>query len=426
MRLKSLALQGPVTPYGSSQSTYGSESVSSTETEGRSSDGLAAQSSRVVIRGAYSHQTAQNSSSVASAASFEPGAPPPFTPEPSTPSSVGSPLAPVHTEVQPMEPHLPTQPLIATAARCCWCGKSFAGGIRYLCSHCDMEPTGGYSLCQSCEPYSLLVHDPRHVFLKINRSHSNSPLMRPPTIPPLYDMSAVPPEVDSPLAKDVWDAVLATSGQPAPQALPLLNPLLQHLDPDHPLCAKTHRILDLRRQLGDLMLRWGSPIALGASPAALSGPDSLRDNETLPETLSETGYPPPRRLVTDVIASHQTESSISTPDSDQTLNQTVNALLTELSIVPPNKLIHAFILCDSCFEMIEGAWLRCANCIESVDLCVRCEMRVDHDASHVLAVFKQSVDAELIKSLVHQHPSYDPHDSQGPTRAILPGNLFGP
>ncbi len=94
----------------------------------------------------------------------------------------------------------------------------------------------------------------------------------------------------------------------------------------------------------------------------------------------------------------------------------------ELNLVPLESLVHAFTLCDSCFEVVEGAWLRCCNCVESYDLCARCQFRGNHDATHVFAVFKQPVDVPLFKTLV----GYSEEDvaRRGASRPMLESSIF--
>ena len=91
----------------------------------------------------------------------------------------------------------------------------------------------------------------------------------------------------------------------------------------------------------------------------------------------------------------------------------------ENSLVPIHNLVHPWILCDSCFEVIEGAWLRCCNCTTSYDLCSRCEFRIAHDNTHVFAVFKQPVDVALFKSLVDHG-----EDRAGAARPMLDSTIF--
>ncbi|CAD6910956.1 unnamed protein product [Tilletia controversa] len=91
--------------------------------------------------------------------------------------------------------------------------------------------------------------------------------------------------------------------------------------------------------------------------------------------------------------------------------------------VPIRDLVHPSILCDSCYECIEGVWYRCCSCKESFDLCSRCEGRVEHDSRHVFAVFKQPVDMALFKSLIDHAAEANGHSVSA--RPMLPVLLVG-
>jgi len=91
--------------------------------------------------------------------------------------------------------------------------------------------------------------------------------------------------------------------------------------------------------------------------------------------------------------------------------------------VPLSQLIHPSILCDSCYECIEGTWYRCCSCRESFDLCSKCEGKVEHDPRHVFALFKQPVDMALFKSLIDHNTEANGHAL--PARPMLPVLLVG-
>lgn len=334
------------------------------------------------------------------------------------------------------------------APQCSSCGASFAGGVRYLCSHCPVEATGGFNLCSACEPFSLLVHNPSHVFLKINRSYSMSSIRPVPPFPLLYSNEVKIPELDSPAAERVWDMLLSTSGATTIDARRVLDPLVQALPAGHPLRAKVPRVLTLRVQLHHARTAAG----LDVVPPNLKLPDAEPEGSetgtetpthaaasTCPSYSIPTSTSPPNSTSTFTssfarssrrgsVASSATSLrpvSISTPTPEEALEEVVQALLMELSLVPINQLVHPYILCDSCFDVVEGPWLRCANCTDSVDVCGECELRADHDPSHVFAVFKQSVDNGLFKSLVDLAPMGNALGrSNGSCRPILPSVLF--
>lgn len=353
-----------------------------------------------------SHVYHQHHPSIKSATSVETGEPPPFGATGTmSVSSSESEIADFQREDR--QQYLPYFP------QCNSCGKSFAGGVRYLCSRCPVEGTGGFNLCASCEPYSLLVHNPTHIFLKINRSYSMVPTRQVPFVPPLYSNEAIIPEIDCPAAERLWDALLDSSGLSTIDARRHLDPLVAALPPRHPLREKVPRILTLRVQLHHAMVAAGpSVVPPELGPVAAGGEESEAETET-PGSVSARGS----------IAARERARVSATPS--QAVQQVVQSLLSELHLVPVNQLVHVYIVCDSCFDVVEGAWLRCANCTDSVDLCARCEMRADHDASHVFAVFKQSIDPGLFRSLVDHAPTSNAlGHAAGPYRAMLPSLLF--
>ncbi|KAA1469050.1 hypothetical protein DENSPDRAFT_772308 [Dentipellis sp. KUC8613] len=75
---------------------------------------------------------------------------------------------------------------------CNSCGESIIG-VRYQCLSCPSKPTS-YSLCASCEKKSYQVHDPMHIFVKLDRPvHNPAPLQSEfPIIPPVYSSPAGP------------------------------------------------------------------------------------------------------------------------------------------------------------------------------------------------------------------------------------------
>ncbi|TFY72282.1 hypothetical protein EVG20_g714 [Dentipellis fragilis] len=81
---------------------------------------------------------------------------------------------------------------------CNSCGESIIG-VRYQCLSCPSKPTS-YSLCASCEKKSYQVHDPMHVFAKLDRPVDNpAPLQSEfPIIPSVYSLPAGPQSPTAP------------------------------------------------------------------------------------------------------------------------------------------------------------------------------------------------------------------------------------
>lgn len=351
-----------------------------------------------------------NSTSFVARSPIEPDKPPPFGAQGtgSVPASGG-----LHAQLAAAR----ISDEVPFAPHCDSCGSSFVGGVRYLCSRCPVEATGGFNLCENCEPFSLLVHNPTHVFLKINRSYSMSSLRQTPYIPPIYSTESIIPELDCPDAEQLWEKVLDTSGLSTIEVRRQLDPFVAVLPSNHPLREKLPRILTLRTQLLHARTTVG-PRVIPDDLALTPGEESEAETET-PARSQSHGSPRSRRSPRSIL------SMPPTPSPRDALQEVVHSLLHELNLVPISQLCHPHVLCDSCFDIISGAWHRCATCSFSIDLCSNCEMRADHDAGHVFAVFKQSVDPALFRSLVDLTPNeIGGQSSAGSCRPLLPHPLF--
>ncbi|WVF65712.1 hypothetical protein IAT40_000443 [Kwoniella sp. CBS 6097] len=70
-------------------------------------------------------------------------------------------------------------------------------------------------------------------------------------------------------------------------------------------------------------------------------------------------------------------------------------------------VLHKETLCDVHGDQIRGIWFRCAHCAAGYDLCQEAEQTVDHDPTHVFAVFKGRVDMASFRALADlgsEHP----------------------
>ncbi|KAF8523621.1 hypothetical protein JB92DRAFT_2806879 [Gautieria morchelliformis] len=65
---------------------------------------------------------------------------------------------------------------------CHVCGISIVG-VRYQCASCPSSPSS-YNLCSTCEMKSYIVHDPRHIFIKIPRAVDRQIQTPYPLLPP--------------------------------------------------------------------------------------------------------------------------------------------------------------------------------------------------------------------------------------------------
>ncbi|WWC64178.1 uncharacterized protein I303_106786 [Kwoniella dejecticola CBS 10117] len=64
-------------------------------------------------------------------------------------------------------------------------------------------------------------------------------------------------------------------------------------------------------------------------------------------------------------------------------------------------LLHRETLCDVHGDQIRGVWLRCCHCAAGFDVCQEAEKVLDHDPTHVFAVFKSRVDMSAFRTLAN-------------------------
>lgn len=63
-------------------------------------------------------------------------------------------------------------------------------------------------------------------------------------------------------------------------------------------------------------------------------------------------------------------------------------------------VLHQNVICDNCLEAISGAWMRCAHCAGSFDVCTGCLGLIQHDEDHVFICFVRKVDMALFRGLL--------------------------
>ncbi len=52
-----------------------------------------------------------------------------------------------------------------------------------------------------------------------------------------------------------------------------------------------------------------------------------------------------------------------------------------------SHVVHPATICDIHVGPIQGAWMRCAHCAVSFDVCAECEEAADHDPGHGKSIF---------------------------------------
>lgn len=288
---------------------------------------------------------------------------------------------------------------VAAAVRCSFCSTPILG-VRYMCANCPINSASshdGYNLCHSCEAHSLKCHDPAHFFIKIS------------AVPPLAGVERLP-------LGERWYVLDVTQGGP------LLPCLYADQEPYDPFLPPS-----VRSTIGNQTVRIGDSFSMDLEAvqeqhAILAGSQgdqavrlSNRDGTAVVEsqrhqsapTVTSSGFGLSRWRSSWCPSPSENRGSMELRNVRQT---------TARSVVPLSDLCHPSILCDSCFQVIHGAWYRCCHCTSSYDLCGTCMSRIAHDSTHAFAVFKQPVDLDLFKSCVdHQ----DAGDTPGSSRPML-------
>ncbi|KAJ6519119.1 hypothetical protein C8R45DRAFT_950302 [Mycena sanguinolenta] len=109
--------------------------------------------------------------------------------QPQKPSKAGSVISSYARTVIGSGPRLP--PDEDHHIFCHGCGNNIVGN-RYQCANCPSQPQG-FSLCEKCEEHSYSIHDPSHIFFKLQRPVQR-PLISPYAfLPRLYKPPAGPP-----------------------------------------------------------------------------------------------------------------------------------------------------------------------------------------------------------------------------------------
>lgn len=269
--------------------------------------------------------------------------------------------------------------------KCSFCMTPIAG-VRYLCANCPIVSEGsrdGYNLCVACEVHSLKCHDPAHFFIKLSASQA-------------------PPGAERIPLGDRWDVQEITGGG---SLLPCLYSGLESFDPFLPPA--------MRRVQRNPLVRVGDGVRLDGEEdirqACLGGLDDAVGPRALDEEQRSA-----------MQAAHSRAHWLTPWSRNEFRGRGIEMHSLHQAqarlIVPLERLVHPSILCDSCFQVIHGAWYRCCHCISSYDLCGGCMSRIAHDPIHAFAVFKQPVDLDLFKSCVdHQ----DAGDTPGASRPML-------
>ncbi|PWN42468.1 hypothetical protein IE81DRAFT_323440 [Ceraceosorus guamensis] len=266
-----------------------------------------------------------------------------------------------------------------TSATCDYCNGNLED-VRFLCANCPLQINNGegYNLCQTCERHSLQCHDPAHFFLKIRirrgqpaqlRLDAHMHDFREALLPMLYkdlvgDESASSAGSSSGasntilnyrMARELFargqrDAPSANAQAAGPNASPstTLVPFGQRQLPDLPG--------SIRARIG----HWGRQLR-----------DEYELRQLVPAGFGSTNSPGDAAMVT-----------------------------KRQNLVPVESLVHPSTMCDGCYEVISGPWLRCCNCPASYDVCEACEARLGHNPRHAFAVFKQPLDLDLFRSAV--------------------------
>ncbi|KAE8219447.1 hypothetical protein CF319_g6858 [Tilletia indica] len=346
-------------------------------------------------------------------------------------------------------------------AHCFNCQKSLHNGPRFICANCPLGQLTpgvlGLNLCEDCERVSQELHDPSHFFIKIQRPRHGTGGAGAWTALNAHAISRLRTrtgdDIEAPLLPILYkDARAIATGGPLVTTRPRVgststvrrddgaNDLTD--DEDEDVLRNVQVSIDSGSAglSGSIARAWplSQPFATTLA-LARSGRIGKAYQKTLHGAIrnwvqtTKDEFETYRMNLICPRTSNGNSPTTSAPSSDSTRScrllrpsgwvgcekfGTKNA-----AYVPIRDLVHPSILCDNCYECIEGVWYRCCSCKESFDLCSRCEARVDHDSRHVFAVFKQPVDMALFKSLIDHAAEANGHSVSA--RPMLPVLLVG-
>lgn len=317
--------------------------------------------------------------------------------------------------------------------QCSFCGELIGQGARYLCANCPLDlashgsntssgtatpsvvsdgdksvasrgthardlpaiwtPHEGFNLCSQCEKHSLSIHNPDHFFLyipspeQVARSGNVgiTPLRLNPyltidqrkgLLPPLYsddggwEEARLRIQAGAP-AMNVSAAPPAPAGPSAPSAFPPVGNAAQSAstfiagNTEPPVAAPSPAFR---------LSRWVCPLPID-------------DIELTRLSLQERGEASGNAAV--MAGSGQIPGAFpGTPPEEEQQAFSPAYLQHEEEYV--RSLVHPNVLCDVCFEQINGCWTRCANCVSSFDVVSTAEEKLA-----VLACYPQAEPSAL-------------------------------
>ncbi|CAD6911884.1 unnamed protein product [Tilletia controversa] len=330
-------------------------------------------------------------------------------------------------------------------AQCFNCQKSLHNGPRFICANCPLGQLTpgvlGLNLCEDCEKISQDLHDPSHFFIKIQRpryggggagawtalnAHAIARLrartgddIEAPLLPILYkDARAI---ATGETLANVRAHVISTSIARRHDGSNEHQNGQDTDDEDEDVLRHVQVSIDSGSSgpSGPIQRTWPLRQPFATTLAlARSGKLGKAYQKTLQSTIRS--WVQNTKDEFEMYRLNLVSPRNSNPERWRWFEDigTKNA-----AYVPIRDLVHPSILCDSCYECIEGVWYRCCSCKESFDLCSRCEGRVEHDSRHVFAVFKQPVDMALFKSLIDHAAEANGHSVSA--RPMLPVLLVG-
>ncbi|KAK0528324.1 hypothetical protein OC835_004706 [Tilletia horrida] len=353
-------------------------------------------------------------------------------------------------------------------AQCFNCRKSLQHGPRFICANCPLGQLTpgvlGLNLCADCEKISQELHDPSHFFIKIQSQRRGTGGTGAWTVLNAHAIARLRArtgeDIEGPLLPILYrHASAIATGPPVLPTRVRVGSSSTVRRPDEPANQRSGDESDDERDApADAMARvavqvgpstssnraWPLPYPIASTLAmARSGKFSTKTYQRQIQGAIRAWI----KDTTDEFEMHRfncrnrngggggnNNASGSGANGANTLRSCLVQRASRWlgceetgtkspAYVPINDLVHPSILCDSCYECIEGAWYRCCSCKESFDLCSRCEGRVDHDSRHVFAVFKQPVDMALFKSLIDHATEVNGHSVAA--RPMLPVLLVG-